>query len=322
MCGIVGIFGVWDQHNTYKTLEYLLKIDSIRGEDSTGVCSVFVNNEIQVVKELGHAYDFLNYSSFYEETSFNKHTRKPAKLLLGHNRSTTVGATSIENAHPFTYGDITCVHNGTIYNHNNLTDTRFKVDSEAITYSLHINGIHKTWKDIQGAAALAWWDASNNSINLIRNKERPLHFLLNKTNDRLVFASEKWMLDAVRIKNFFSDWAETIFIPNPHYLHSFTLANNKIITKEEKIEGQKEYVPNLYSGYNFSVISYFKNDKNKKKSNIVNKTIRCKTCNEPFESDDDKVSINASVHICDECAELLDLLSINQKTLDEWNDIL
>lgn len=322
MCGIVGVFGVWNQHSTYNILEYLLKLDSIRGEDSTGVCSVFVNNEVKVVKELGHAYDFLNYSSFHEETSINKHMRIPVRLLLGHNRSTTVGVTSIENAHPFTHGNITCVHNGTIYNHNNLTDTLFKVDSEAITYSLHINGLHKTWKDIQGAAALAWWDSTNSSINLIRNKERPLHFLFNKDKNNLIFASEKWMLDAVRNKYTSFGWAETIFIPSPHYLHSFTLNKNKIITEEEKIEGQKEYIPSFYHHYTFPINYYFKNNKNKKKSNIVNKTIRCKTCSELFKSDDDKVSINNSVYICEECSELLALLSIDQKTLDRWNDIL
>ena len=321
MCGIIGTFGAYT-NNSYAIVEWLLKIDTIRGEDSTGVLTVFNDDTLNITKSTGNAYDFLTYSDFEEDTSISKHMRKPAKLILGHNRSTTVGVTSEENAHPFKHDHITCVHNGTIYNHFDLTDAIFTVDSEAITYAISVNGIEKTWKDIQGAATLAWWDADKKSFNFIRNKERPLHFLFNKSKTRMIFASERFMLAAVRDKNFFSDWEDVIYQPNPHYLHSFTYVKNKLILVEKEIKEQIVYTNNWYDNYLDPIKSYWKHTPNKMiedKSRVVTKVNKCRTCNIIFLDNSEIINISSDVNVCSECFDILFIMGCVQETYDNWS---
>lgn len=63
--------------------------------------------------------------------------------LIGHTRKSTTGAITIENAHPFVYGDIVGAHNGIIHNHDDLNKAReaagfkkFEVDSQHIFAAL------------------------------------------------------------------------------------------------------------------------------------------------------------------------------------------
>ena len=83
-----------------KFLRQALIIDTLRGEDSTGMFFVpHTTREGEVadwVKKVGDGY------SFVEDELYAERMRKLAdyKYLVGHNRAATQGAVNVENAHP------------------------------------------------------------------------------------------------------------------------------------------------------------------------------------------------------------------------------
>jgi hypothetical protein len=100
-----------------------------------------------------------------------------------------------ENAHPFTFGTVTGVHNGSLRDWWDLENYRtHDVDSKALIETIAARGIKETWKSFIGAAAVVWWDEDDSSINMVRNKERPLTYCWGKDRKTIFWASEFWMI--------------------------------------------------------------------------------------------------------------------------------
>lgn len=176
MCGIIGLISKLD--NGFSSVEEtifkeLLIADQLRGEDSTGVFGVGNANKPDIIKGAMHSSDFVNtkaYSSF-ATALYNRY-----KLVIGHNRKATKGNVVSANAHPFSEGKITLVHNGTIRNQAKL-NAEVEVDSHAICHALNDNDAVKALGLIDGAFALAWYDSEAKTLNLARNDERPLNLI-------------------------------------------------------------------------------------------------------------------------------------------------
>jgi len=179
-----------------KALKFLLRFDSSRGEDSTGLAVVHDrDNKIEVFKRVG-VPDML----FAENDAFDaKHVYKGplGKVFIGHNRAATRGKISDENAHPFHHNGIVGAHNGTLVSASTLPKgNSFDVDSEAIFYNLAQDTPEIVIPKIWGAYALTWYDDVNDSVYIIRNKDRPLYWCRRKDQDVFYWASESWMLYA------------------------------------------------------------------------------------------------------------------------------
>jgi hypothetical protein len=87
-------------------------------------------------------------------------------------------------------------HNGTLTNkHYYDKENKFAVDSEALYNCIDLYGIDEAIKHIKGAYALIYWDKDEQTINYIRNKERPLWFALDEKEELLFAASEAWMIN-------------------------------------------------------------------------------------------------------------------------------
>lgn len=188
MCGLVGVAGAigLKEEGVFKTL---LKLDVIRGEDSTGIASLSSFGLLGVYKEAVNSIEFL--SSKKSAGAFYGVSR----ILLGHNRAATKGKIIDENAHPFTYGNITGAHNGTLNSWATLLDgKRFDVDSQAVFHHMSEEGVTDLWGKLNGAAALTWIHKKRNSINFLRNEKRDLHYTYSKDGKTLFWASEPWML--------------------------------------------------------------------------------------------------------------------------------
>lgn len=188
MCGLVGVAGAMGlkEEGAFKTL---LKLDVLRGEDSTGIAALSTFGGVTVCKQAVNSIEFLAgkkpNAAFYGVN----------RILLGHNRAATKGKVVDENAHPFVYGDIIGAHNGTLNAWAGLLDGKtFDVDSKAIFNHMSEEGVTDLWKKLNGAAALTWIHKTRKTINFLRNSKRELHYTHSKDGKTLFWASEPWML--------------------------------------------------------------------------------------------------------------------------------
>jgi len=190
MCGLVGAAGALGIKEE-KMVKVLLQLDTIRGPHSTGIFGLKTKGEELTLKKTGTPFELALYrtwSSFWGN-SFN--------VLMGHNRYATCGEITEATAHPFTYGTITGVHNGTLSGGwKNKLDSghTFDVDSEALYYHMSRNGVDETVNKLEGAFALVWYDNEDGTLNMTRNKERTLFFCRSPDLKTIFWASEDWML--------------------------------------------------------------------------------------------------------------------------------
>lgn len=196
MCGIVGVIGLL--LSKHENMFYdMLTIDVVRGPHSTGITSVDLHGEILVVKDILLPNELYGTKEFENITS-----RRYQRILMGHNRYATKGDVIKENAHPFTHGAITGMHNGTLISTNHLPKhLEYDTDSEAIISSINEIGIADTWGKVDGAAACAWYDQDEGSMNIITNSKRPLYGKFTEDGTCFVYASEAWMFEAAASRN-------------------------------------------------------------------------------------------------------------------------
>ncbi|HET8689263.1 MAG TPA: hypothetical protein VFM18_21845 [Methanosarcina sp.] len=195
MCGIVSVVGTID-YKADKVFKDLLILDSLRGEDSTGAAFITRQDETNVIKQVGDPFTLLDRAKF---ASFKN---KSNKVIIGHNRWATTGKVNNKNAHPFDFTTIVGVHNGTLKNKYKLQDhNNYDTDSEALYHNIEIKGLRETIEDVEGAYALVWYNKVDNSINMLRNKERPLTFAHTKDKKLLLIASEAWMIRVAAERN-------------------------------------------------------------------------------------------------------------------------
>lgn len=201
MCGIVGRAGslLFENEQFFKVL---LLLDYLRGQDSTGFCSVRASNrEVKTLKIADDPIILMNHSDF--DIVLNGTTDI---IWIGHNRASTVGGSTRGNAHPFTHGDITGVHNGTLTKESIAAlavglPEAYETDSETIFAHISKFGIEETVKKLQGAWALVWYDRGSDTLNMLRNKERPLYTCetVKKTGGKILSWASEWrMLSAAR----------------------------------------------------------------------------------------------------------------------------
>ncbi|WP_373088631.1 hypothetical protein [Zhongshania sp.] len=175
-----------------------LYVDALRGFDSTGVALVDNTKPSDVVtyKRAIPASDFV-------------YARQTVKLMdcfykwdvaIGHNRAATIGRVMDDFAHPFTHGDITLAHNGTLATNTNL-DGSFEVDSEEIVYTMSQTSEKETLERINGAYALVWYDAGKHTVNFARNAERDFAYTVSTDGKQLYWASESGMLEWLLHRN-------------------------------------------------------------------------------------------------------------------------
>jgi predicted glutamine amidotransferase len=214
MCGIVGVMADGTL-KSFKAFADLLQVDVIRGPHSTGVAAV-TQRSVVVHKSLDTPTDLLCRTTF-ERKIENKKLQNFA--YLGHNRLATKGQINRRNAHPFQHGHITGMHNGTLYKDIVTKGKTFGTDSEGIIYAISKRGIDAVWEELDGAAALMYWDNRDKTLNIITNGRRPLSFAASKDAKMVLFASEGWMVTGVAGRHDIE--LDKVWKPNPHMLFSF-----------------------------------------------------------------------------------------------------
>lgn len=203
MCGIVGYITQEGKGNGLAAREKFLRqaliMGTLRGKDSTGVFYKPHDHKAGTagwLKNLGTGFEFV-----HDNDEFRKFERDTYSIAVGHNRAATMGSVTTENAHPFQEGPITLVHNGTLRGTHMLPKTMhqlgIKVDSHCIAHNLAENAPEDIIPLLRGAFALVWHDGRDNTLNIIRNDERPFHMAECANQKTIMFMSEAGMLAAV-----------------------------------------------------------------------------------------------------------------------------
>lgn len=191
MCGIVGYLSADPkayQREKKHFLRFALFIDTVRGYDSTGVIRVRTDKAV-VDKKVQPGTQYVVQKNFLQE-------KETAWAGIGHNRAATAGSVKLANAHPFKFGAVTMVHNGTLKDGGrslNGYNEDLEVDSMQIALALSLvppEDAAKVLTTINGSFALVWHDARDNKIRMARNGQRPLHFTQNSKQDILWFMSD------------------------------------------------------------------------------------------------------------------------------------
>lgn len=198
MCGHVGIAGKLALKDE-ATLKRLLLLDYFRGPDSTGLAGIrgpTHQNRVRIAKVASHPLDLFDTIRFKEALN-----GAVSQVFMGHNRAATRGAVTNMNAHPFHVGKIVGAHNGTL-SPASFTELKAKleqdydVDSEAIIASIDRFGIKETAKMLQGAWALVWYNLEDETLNFLRNDQRPMWLAYSDDFTRIVWASQYHMIQA------------------------------------------------------------------------------------------------------------------------------
>lgn len=192
MCGIVLAGGSLASAEV-EVFNHLLYADVFRGVHATGVFAKRPEG-IVMAKEAVPSYIFQHRKEYDEVLTGATKVNTYPTFLVGHNRHATRGASGdSKNAHPFQHGNITLVHNGTLYDQDLLPDSKnFVVDSDNVCYSIDKIGAAETIQKLNGAFTLVWHDAKDDTVHIIRNDERPFH--LAKAGMDWFGASEEDML--------------------------------------------------------------------------------------------------------------------------------
>jgi predicted glutamine amidotransferase len=195
MCGLVGCAGNLTKKEE-DAFRNMLVFDSVRGEHSTGVAAFNKDLDVIIAKTVGDPFQL------FETPGYEQISRQKNFVLIGHNRYATTGKISRRNAHPFEIGNTIGAHNGTLTNKYSLLDgSKFDVDSEALFHHIENKGVEDALSIAKGAYALSFFNRNNNTINLVRNKERPLYVALSDTKHAIFWASEKWILSVALSRN-------------------------------------------------------------------------------------------------------------------------
>ncbi len=199
MCGICGVLGKNLIDKEFKAFDTLFHISALRGPDSSGVFAVHKGEKDPTRYLAATAKSTLTSTEFlYEQELMFKKYREEKKpiVLVGHCRYATQGKITKANAHPFTFPNIVGVHNGTITSPFEGRD-KFESDSEALYARINEVGIKKTIEGLRtynAAYALVYFNKKEQTLNFLRNKERPLWIATTEIGSAF-WASEKEFLD-------------------------------------------------------------------------------------------------------------------------------
>ena len=250
MCGIVGLarLGTTDIiEKDRDVFAQMLSAGVVRGHHGTGVFSVDASGGAKLVKMAGPPYMLFVSGAFHK--FWAEILPEKTRILVGHNRFASMGDKTTAHAHPFMKDKIVMVHNGSLDASTSTPDFKsFAVDSEAMTHSIAKIGLEATLAKTDGAYAIVFWDLKTQTLNMVRNHERPLHVFRDTMMGRVLFASEKEMLEWIVKRNYYGGTGTLLEELPAHTLWSFKIGEPEPTVTTMPLKPIKTY-PASYKGY-------------------------------------------------------------------------
>lgn len=193
MCGLFGFIGK-DKVAFNKFLFCELGIDNdSRGGDS---CGIFIDGKSEYGID-----DKKKFKDFYIESELIESSNK-VKIAIGHDRKTSVGVTSLENAQPVIITndnnevDFVLIHNGTISNYKELCDKYLEnaegyTDSQVMAYIMYFWG-YDVLSEYIGTGAFLTVDYRQNKkrnpiVHFFKGKSKKYSSYLNPEEERPLY---------------------------------------------------------------------------------------------------------------------------------------
>ena len=188
MCGLVGVIGTTSRANRH-VFQDMLCLGAKRGPHSTGLIAASRKGAF-VLKDVGMPWDLLRSKEYLDNVP-----GKNWPVLMGHNRWATIGKVTQQNAHPFWHKHIIMMHNGTLTKGDGLDSWyKFDTDSECLAFNIAEHGIKPTYKKLDGAWTVTWWDQEADEFRVVSNGQRPFIFIHSADKKSVYYASEEWMI--------------------------------------------------------------------------------------------------------------------------------
>lgn len=190
MCGIYGILDTSGNGFTHPDLDLFSQmavVTQLRGLHNSGVFAVdksVPTAPAKIIKTIGTSQNLVYERGFDKWWEF---AYQKAGVIIGHGRHATVGKITKTNAHPFNHEHITMVHNGTIRSGLDK-EHEADVDSHQLCKQMAADGIEEALKKAFGAFAVVVHDENDGVIKIVRNSERPLHYV--ETYNKIYIMSE------------------------------------------------------------------------------------------------------------------------------------
>lgn len=239
MCGLIGFSGKNNNNFNINKIKLLMYWNSVeRGKDSTGIWSP----KNKIIKSDDKAEVFIRKYKIKEDNEF-----------IGHVRKSTVGAATKENAHPYEFGNIIGVHNGTIESDNIYIAEKddpdnLSTDSQYIFYYLNKHMDGRIFMFLKGSFAVIFKDKNQDGIFVIRNNLRPLYH--GDSEEGKYISSIKETLLAIDCKNV-REFKERIM---------YKIVNGEIV-EHKRIPDFSDYVQNnTRTSYVNNNYNYYFND--------------------------------------------------------------
>ncbi len=199
MCGLAGVMGRKLDLSAIQKFKDIFLFAQVRGEDGAGMMSVPTKQHVQSVRVQRTVWSSGHLVTTQE---FNDCIKGDVSIIVGHARQPTRGGTKIENVHPHRCKNILLVHNGTMTYIGDASIPTGASDSKLVAQAIAEKGAQGFVNSSWGAYALVWIDLDKQTINFLRNGDRPL-WLVNERHNMLgdsgvrnmYWASEQWMLN-------------------------------------------------------------------------------------------------------------------------------